>query len=70
MNRIVSKVIQTNESAEIKGEMESVVVLSERDWNGIQETLYLDFIPGMADSIIKGMRATKEDCCIEEELEW
>jgi prevent-host-death family protein len=29
----------------------AVVVLSMEDWNGIQETLYLQSIPGMVDSI-------------------
>lgn len=30
----------------------NVVLLSEQDWNAIQETLYLNSIPGMVDSIL------------------
>lgn len=28
------------------------ILLSEQDWNAIQETLYLNSIPGMVDSIL------------------
>ncbi|AOH42471.1 prevent-host-death protein [Anaerolineaceae bacterium oral taxon 439] len=30
----------------------NAVLLSEQDWNAIQETLYLNSIPGMVDSIL------------------
>lgn len=33
-----------------------------------QETLYLDSISGMTDSIIEGMQATKKECSTE--LKW
>ena len=29
----------------------NAVLLSEEDWNAIQETLFLDSIPGMTESI-------------------
>jgi prevent-host-death family protein len=30
----------------------NAVLISENDWNALQETLYLNSIPGMADSIV------------------
>ena len=36
----------------------NAVLLSEQDWNAIQETLYLNSIPGMVDSIL---RSRQED---------
>ena len=38
------------------------MLLSESDWNGIQETLHLLSIPGMRESIREGMAAGMEDC--------
>ena len=35
------------------------------DWNAIQETLFLNAIPGMAESIIEGGNTPLEDCLME-----
>jgi prevent-host-death family protein len=40
----------------------NAVLISEDDWNSIQETLYLTAIPGMRESIVKGMKTTVADC--------
>ncbi len=37
---------------------ENAVILSERDWNSIEETLYLNSIPGYVDSLIKAYEDT------------
>lgn len=46
----------------------NAVLLSEDDWNAIQETLYLMSIPGLTESIIEGGRESLEDCL--DEVEW
>ena len=46
------------------------VLISEDDWNAIQETLYLNSIPGVAESIIVGGNTPLEDCVAEDEVEW
>ena len=43
----------------------NAVLISESDWNAIQETIYLNSIPGMVESIKEGM-----DCVPEEDVEW
>ncbi len=48
----------------------NVVMLSESDWKAIQETLYLNSIPGMAERIINGMKTAKEDCVPSSEVVW
>lgn len=40
----------------------NAVMISEDDWNAINETLYLMSIPGMAESIVEGMNTPVEDC--------
>lgn len=47
----------------------NAVLISEDDWNAIQETMYLNSIPGYADSIIKGGKTPIEDCTPLEELD-
>lgn len=50
---------ETNESRKpvlISGKRSNAVLLAEEDWNAIQETLYLSSIPGMKESIVKGMK--------------
>lgn len=46
---------------------QNAVLLSESLWNGIQETLYLNSIPGLADSIIAGGKEPIEECVKYEE---
>ncbi|MDO4289371.1 MAG: type II toxin-antitoxin system Phd/YefM family antitoxin [Eubacterium sp.] len=48
----------------------NAVLISEDDWNAIQETLYLNQIPGVAESIIDGGKIPLEDCLEEDALEW
>ena len=38
------------------------VLISEDDWNTIQETLYLNSISGMAESIIEAGKEPIEEC--------
>ena len=46
----------------------NAVLISEEDWNAIQETIYLNSIPGMADSIIKAMKSPDNE--FSETIEW
>ncbi len=40
----------------------NVVVVSEEDWNSMQETLYLYSIPGMVESIIEARKEPLSEC--------
>lgn len=53
----------------ITGKNGNAVLISEEDWNAIQETLYLTSIPGMAESLIQGKESSLEDCLTEGEIE-
>lgn len=48
----------------------SAVIIGEDDWKAIEETLFLNSIPGMVDSIIEGHNEKIEDCIGEEEVEF
>lgn len=62
---LIDEVRESHEAIEIQGKRGSAVLLSEHDWRAIQETLYLTSIPGMRESILKGM-ATPDDAMSEE----
>jgi prevent-host-death family protein len=34
----------------------NAILISEEDWNAVQETLYLQSIPGMVESIVAGAK--------------
>ncbi len=40
----------------------NAVLVSEEDWNSMQETLYLYSIPGMVDSIIRARQEPLSEC--------
>ena len=52
----------------ITGKRGNAVLVSEEDWNAINETLHLLSIPGMRESIREGLEAPLEEC--DREIEW
>ncbi|MBS4961108.1 MAG: type II toxin-antitoxin system Phd/YefM family antitoxin [Clostridiales bacterium] len=48
----------------------NAVLISENDWKAIQETLYLQSIPDMAESITEGLSTPISECVSENEVEW
>lgn len=40
----------------------NAVLIGEDDWNAIQETMYLNSVPGMPESLLKGKETPLEEC--------
>ncbi len=53
--QLLDEAAVSHEPIQITGKRCNAVLVSEEDWRGIQETLYLLSIPGMRVSIRKGM---------------
>ena len=66
--KIMDETAQTHQPIMITGKRNNVVMLSEEDWNAIEETLYLNSIPGMASSIKEAMDSPNSE--FNEEIEW
>ncbi|MCX6075805.1 MAG: type II toxin-antitoxin system Phd/YefM family antitoxin [Campylobacterales bacterium] len=66
--KIMDETAQTHQPILITGKRNNVVMLSEEDWNAIEETLYLNSIPGMASSIKEAMDAPNSE--FSEDIEW
>jgi antitoxin YefM len=53
--QLLDAAARSHEPIQITGKRANAVLVSEEDWRSIQETLYLMAIPGMRNSIRKGM---------------
>ena len=53
--RLIDQVAESHKPIVISGKRANAVLVSEEDWNAIQETLYLLAIPDMRESIKDAM---------------
>lgn len=63
---LVESVNLSHEPMLIVGKKANAVLISEDDWSAIQETLYLNSIPGMVQSILEGAGESLDNCVSEE----
>jgi prevent-host-death family protein len=66
--KLLDRVAENHRPIQIAGKRHTAVVISEEDWNAIQETLYLLSIPGMRESIRTGIRTPVKKC--DATLKW
>jgi len=66
--QLIDEAASSHEPIQITGKRANAVLVSEDDWRAVQETLYLLSIPGMRESIRKGMKEPVEKCA--EALKW
>jgi len=65
---LVDDVALSHDPIQIVGKRHSAVLISEEDWRAIQETLFLTAIPGMRESIKKGLNTPVDKC--SKDLAW
>ncbi|WP_323012548.1 type II toxin-antitoxin system Phd/YefM family antitoxin [Castellaniella sp.] len=66
--RLIDQTAESHQPIRIAGKRTSAVLISEADWDAIQETLYLISVPGMRESIKEGMAEPLEKSA--KALEW
>ncbi len=66
--KLLDEVSDSHDPIEITGPRSSAVLVSEEDWRAVQETLHLVSIPGMRESILKGMATPVGE--LQDELDW
>ena len=59
---IIDNVIQYGNSVSISTDKGAAILVNQDEWNGLIETLYLQSIPGMKQSIIEGKATPLSDC--------
>ncbi len=65
---LIDEAAETHQPIVITGKRNNAVLISENDWNAINETLYLVSIPGMRSSIREGMESNLSEC--SKEVDW
>jgi prevent-host-death family protein len=68
LRELIKETATSHQPVIIKSGNTNAVLLSEKDWSSIQETLYLLSIPGMRESIKEGLATPITDC--DEALDW
>jgi len=66
--RLLDQAADTHKPVRITGRRNNGVLVSEDDWAAIQETLFLLSIPGMRESIRKGMKTPTSK--LSRKLDW
>ncbi|MCK4763381.1 MAG: type II toxin-antitoxin system Phd/YefM family antitoxin [Candidatus Aminicenantes bacterium] len=66
--RLIDDITISHQPVTITGKRANAVLISEEDWQDIQETLYLSSIPGMKESIKEGLETPVEEC--SGKLDW
>ena len=66
--KLIDETASSHKPVTITGKRANAVLVSEEDWNSIQETLYLLSIPGMRESIVKGLKTPLTKC--KKDITW
>ena len=66
----LENIIKYNEPLNVNTATGSVVIMSDEEYRGMRETLYLLSVPGMRKKLLEGKAEPLADCVPEEEVEW
>ena len=67
---LLEQTIKYNEPLSINTKAGNAIVLSEEDYNGMIETIYLMSVPTMKEKLLEGKRTSLSECISENEVEW
>ncbi len=67
---LLEQTIKYNEPVNISTKEGNAVVLSEDDYRGLIETVYINSIPELKTKIIEGLNTSLGECIPENEVEW
>lgn len=67
---MLEQTIKFNEPVNISTKDGNAVLISEEDYNGLMETLYLSAIPAMKEKITEGLKTPVDECLSEKEVQW
>lgn len=70
LEREVEGVVSNHEILRVRRDGGNIVVLSADDWHSVEETLYLNKVPGLVDSIHEAAREPLEEGTRVEDFDW
>jgi len=66
--KLLDRTAESHKPIQITGKRHNAVLIAEDDWRAIEETLYLLSVPGMRESIQKGLKTSLKKC--DKRLKW
>ncbi len=66
--KLIDETAEESKPIQITGKRANAVLVSEDDWNAIQETLYLLSIPGMKESLLEARKESMDKW--SDKLKW
>lgn len=70
ISTMLEQTIKYNEPVNISTKAGNAVVISEEDYNGLMETVYLSSVPEQREKIMEGLHTPLDECLSEDEVEW
>jgi antitoxin YefM len=70
LSTLIDDVAQGHLPIAISSDLNDAVLISKADWDAIQETLYLNQIPNLVESIQQSSLEPAEDFIRLEDLDW
>lgn len=68
--KVLEDTVKYNSVVNVSTKEGNAVLMSEDDYEGIMETLYLSSIPVLKESIVEGLNAGPEEYVSEDDVEW
>ena len=68
--RLMDDVAESHQPVTIRGRRNNVVMLSESDYQAMQETLYILSVPGMRESILDASKEPLAKCTKASQVNW
>lgn len=66
----INQAVQFNDVINVNTKNGNAIIISEADYNGLLETLYLSSDPKVRADILDGEAEPIEECIPESEIEW
>ena len=66
----INQAVEFNDVISVNTKAGNAVIISESDYNGLMETLYLSRDQKVKDEIIEGINTPLEECVEESAVEW
>jgi antitoxin YefM len=66
----VNQAIEYNDVINVNTKSGNAIIMSEEEYNGLIETLFLSSNPKVKEDIVKGINTPLEECVSADEVEW
>lgn len=66
----INQAVEFNDVINVNTKTGNAVIISEADYNGLMETLYLSRNQKVKDEIVQGIGTPLEECVEESAVEW